>query len=188
MDRHSRARCISFRIFIWFYYLPEITAAYEKRTYEYIQNELHTGAPAPSIPKQDGNVVEIDSDGGEAEIDPYVTQSQPQESEADSEAEGETFKLILRSSGNKDITLTVRPTTKCGAIVKAFLKKHGLVEQYPHLFADTPAKTAKKGKKGKANVVEKNPQLYIDGDKMDNQGPIGDMDLEDGDMVEVVGL
>lgn len=149
---------------------------------------MHTGAPAPSIPKQDGNVVEIDSDGGEAEIDPYVTQSQPQESEADSEAEGETFKLILRSSGNKDITLTVRPTTKCGAIVKAFLKKHGLVEQYPHLFADTPAKTAKKGKKGKANVVEKNPQLYIDGDKMDNQGPIGDMDLEDGDMVEVVGL
>ena len=121
-------------------------------------------------------------------MEPFVTQSQHQESEAESEAEGETFKLILRSSGNKDITLTVRPTTKCGAIVKAFLKKHGMVDQYPHVFADTPAKTAKKGKKGKANVVEKNPQLYIDGDKMDNQTPIGDMDLEDGDMVEVVGL
>ncbi|KAG6878517.1 hypothetical protein C0993_005448 [Termitomyces sp. T159_Od127] len=80
----------------------------------------------------------------------------------ESDADGETFKLVLRSSLTNDITLTVRPTTKCGAIVKAYLKKAGL--------AGTDAR------------------LCVDGDKMGHDAEIGDADLDDGDMVEVVGL
>ncbi|KAF8964320.1 hypothetical protein BDZ97DRAFT_1904414 [Flammula alnicola] len=153
--------------------------AYEKKAYEYIQKNSmstqHTAASSRgSVPTQSGGPVDINSDEGEAE----------------SEAEGDKFKLILRSSGNKDITLTVRSTTKCGAIVKAFLKKAGLADQYPGLLADASAKVVKKGaRKSKGGGSdEKVPQLCIDGDKMDNQAEIGDMDLEDGDMVEVVGL
>jgi hypothetical protein len=87
-------------------------------------------------------------------------------------SQGEKFKLILRSTQtSKDITLTVRPTTTCGAIVKAFLKSAGLSDKYA-------AQTPKKG----------GPRLCVDGDKMDPGSQIGDADLEDGDMVEVVGL
>lgn len=99
---------------------------------------------------------------------------------------------MLRSAGNKDIALTVRSTTKCGAILRAFLKKLGIAEQYPGVFAQAePAAAAKKkgGKKTKAaQAAEKDPRLCIDGDKMNNETEIGDMDLEDGDMVEVVDL
>lgn len=68
-----------------------------------------------------------------------------------------------------------------------------MADQYPEVFADAPAKPAakKRGRPSKIATVAaaaKDPRLCIDGDKMDNQTPIGDMDLEDGDMVEVVGL
>lgn len=96
------------------------------------------------------------------------------ESEEES-SQGEKFKLILRSAQtSKDITLTVRPTTTCGAIVKAFLKSAGLSDKYT-------AQTPKKGNLG-------DPRLCVDGEKMDPGSQIGDADLEDGDMVEVVGL
>ena len=111
----------------------------------------------------------------------YSQTREEEEKTQDSDTEGETFKLILRSSlSNKDIALTVRPTTKCGAIVKAYLRKAGLADQYPGLFDE-----GGKGKKGRA---EKDPRLCVDGDKMGNDVEIGDADLEDGDMVEVVGL
>ncbi|KAF8195401.1 hypothetical protein BJ912DRAFT_956829 [Pholiota molesta] len=172
-------------------------AAYEKQAYEYIQKHptalQHTNAPASPLRKEDDGAIEIESDAEREENNSYIPQTQTQDSEADSEAEGEIFKLILRSSGNKDITLTVRPTTKCGAIVKAFLNKLDVADQYPDIFADAPAKPAakKRGRPTKTATVAaaaKDPRLCIDGDKMDNQTPIGDMDLEDGDMVEVVGL
>jgi len=101
------------------------------------------------------------------------------ESEAESVG-GDKFKLVLRSAVAKDITLTVRPTTTCGAIVKAFLKEAKLTDKYP-ITGTTPAKKGKK--KGTAE-----PMLKIDGDSMLPTAPIGDADLEDGDMVEVVGL
>ena len=141
--------------------------------------------------------IESDSDGeNDAPSPSAYTQTQTQESDAESEVEGDKFKLILRSSGNKDITLTVRSTTKCGAIIKAFLKKLGLEDQYPEIFggaAPEPApKKGKGGRKGKANAAApgsgKDPRLCIDGDRMDNGMEIGEQDLEDGDMVEVVGL
>lgn len=154
---------------------------YEKTAYEYIQQH----PPAAQVP----------SNPGPSSIIPRANAATPppetQESDADSEAEGETFKLVLRSSGNKDISLTVRPTTKCGAILRAFLNKLGIAEQYPGVFAQSGPAAAKKkgGRKTKAaQAAEKDPRLCIDGDKMDNETEIGEMDLEDGDMVEVVGL
>ncbi|KAG6817010.1 hypothetical protein H0H87_000906 [Tephrocybe sp. NHM501043] len=107
--------------------------------------------------------------------------------EQESDAEGETFKLTLRSSAaTKDITLTVRPTTKCGAIVKAYLKKIGVADQYSTLFDE--GGTTKKGGRGKKAQPEKDPRLCVDGDRMGNDVEIGEADLEDGDMVEVMGL
>jgi hypothetical protein len=56
------------------------------------------------------------------------------------------------------------------------LKNAGLSDKYP-------AQTPKKGAKG-----SKVPKLCLDGDKLDPGSEIGDADLEDGDLVEVVGL
>lgn len=94
---------------------------------------------------------------------------------------GDTFKLILRSAvTSKDITLTVRPTTTCGAIVKAFLKSAGLAAEY-----STGGTTPKKRKK--ADKLPQ-PMLQVDGEKMNWDDEIGNAELEDGDMVDVVGL
>jgi hypothetical protein len=101
------------------------------------------------------------------------------ESEAESQADvddndedDDKFKIIVRSSRTtKDIALIIRPTTTCGAIVKGFLKKAGLADQYP---------STGKGKK--------NPVLSVDGEHMSPDTPIGNADLEEGDIVDVVGL
>ena len=114
-----------------------------------------------------------------------------QQSDGESESDEGKFKLILRSALtiNKEIGLVVRPTTKCSAIVKAFLKKAGLAGQYPEVFADGSSSMAKKGgRKSKGGEAGKDPRLCLDGDKLDNESEIGDADLEDGDMIEVVGL
>ena len=109
------------------------------------------------------------------------------ESEAASEAAASEdeddgrFKLILRSAVSKDITLTVRPTTKCGAIVKAFLKQAGLADKYS-------SPPAKKAKRGKAAASAPMPALTVDGDRLNSDDEISVADLEDGDLVEVVGL
>ncbi|KAJ4491206.1 hypothetical protein C8J55DRAFT_556793 [Lentinula edodes] len=104
------------------------------------------------------------------------------------------FKLVLRSAlTSKDITLNVRSTTKCGAIVNAFLKKAGLMEKYPAL-SDSAADGSSLQKKTKSrrsvagSTINKVPKLSIDGDKVGNDIEIGDYDLEEGDMVEVVDL
>jgi len=97
------------------------------------------------------------------------------DSTAGSDAEsvgGETFKLTLRSAVTT-ITLTVRPTTTCGAIINAFLKSAGLADKY----GGTPHKTKHGG-----------PRLQIDGEKLNPTDQIGNADLEDGDCVDVVGL
>lgn len=159
-------------------------------TYEYIrahpQNTSFGSSNAGKGP------IDIDSTteagpSGDASFPPASQQSDPEESESDEDI----FKLILRSAltANKEISLVVRPTTKCGAIVKAFLKKAGLAGQYSEVFADAPTSTAKTGRR-KSKVAEagKSPRLCLDGDKLDNASEIGDAELEDGDMIEVVGL
>ncbi|KAF7314407.1 hypothetical protein MKEN_00913500 [Mycena kentingensis (nom. inval.)] len=128
------------------------------------------------------------SDGGEAAAVAAALEEEPEKSMPE-----DAFKLILRSKlTQKDISLNVRPTTTCGAIVKGFLRKAGLLDQYPSIAGPVnaskgPRKSIGKGKK-KGNEPEKNPQLQIDGDRIEGDVPIGDMDLEDGDVVDVVGL
>lgn len=91
------------------------------------------------------------------------------------------MKLTFRSAISKDITLTVRPTTKCSLILKAFLKRAGLSDKYP----PSPVK----GKKGKGkNSMLLGPALMVDGERLDPDAEISSADLEDGDLVEVTGL
>ncbi len=114
----------------------------------------------------------------------FETHESPPPPSQDQGEESQTFKLIVRSerTKDKDITLTVRPTTKCGAIVRAFLKKAGLDAEYPA--GGAPIKGRGRGKAAAAKV----PALSVDGDRMDAETEIGEADLEDGDLVEVVGL
>jgi len=156
-----------------------------KETYDYIRAHPHS---AQNTFFGGSNTGDIDSNDGPrgASFPP-----ESQQSDAESESDEDKFKLILRSAltANKEINLVVRPTTKCGAIVKAFLKKAGLSGQYPEVFASVSARASKKGGK-KSNVTAggKDPRLCLDGDKLDNASEIGDAGLEDGDMIEVVGL
>ncbi|KAF8631702.1 hypothetical protein AX15_002250 [Amanita polypyramis BW_CC] len=162
------------------------------------QSRTHTGG-AETI-----ELISDDEDDDPTQTYSYSTQpppqsqtlSQPQpqghihESDAESEAESDKFKIVLQSSltQGKNITLTVRPTTKCGSIVKAFLKKAGLADQYSHVFDDTIQISSTQKRARKPKVPQKDPRICIDGEKMSNDTEIGDADLEDGDMIEVVGL
>ncbi|KAH9936527.1 uncharacterized protein B0H18DRAFT_868563 [Fomitopsis serialis] len=114
------------------------------------------------------------------ELEPTPEPETGAESTAGEEEEDDKFRLTLRSAKTKNITLTVRPSTTCGAIIKAFVKKAGLADQYPDVGG--PA-----GKKGKGKNAE-GPRLMVDGDKLNPSSEIGEADLEDGDLVEVVGL
>jgi hypothetical protein len=102
------------------------------------------------------------------------------ESESDvqsaAEEDDDTFKLVVRSGMTKDVTLKVRPTTSCGAIVKAFLRRAGIADKYPE------------GQSSRRKSAVGGPRLMIDGDRMDPDTPISEADLEDGDQVEVTGL
>lgn len=57
-------------------------------------------------------------------------------------------------------------------IVKAFLKAAELPDNYPRV----------------ASTSASYPRLMVDGDKMDPEAEIGDADLEDGDLVEIIGV
>jgi hypothetical protein len=146
-----------------------VPVAYDKATYEYLRkNQLassnsystldHT-APAEGLSDTDATSPIQASDDG-------------------SDQDDDTFKLVIRSAITKDITLIVRPTTKCGAIVKAFLKKAGVAGDYPGLF----------GAAGGMKKGGKDPKLCIDGDKMGNEVEISEAEVEDGDQAEIVGL
>lgn len=158
-----------------------------KETYDYIRAHPHSAQNTSGSSNAGRGPIEIDhNDGpGGASFPP-----ESQQSDAESDEDEDKFKLILRSalSTNKEISLVVRPTTKCGAIVKAFLKKAGLSGQYPEVFADVPSVAKKVGRKNNVAAAGKDPRLCLDGDKLDNASEIGDADLEDGDMIEVVGL
>ncbi|GJJ15743.1 hypothetical protein Clacol_010021 [Clathrus columnatus] len=115
--------------------------------------------PAPTPPPQ------LNEDDGDSERE---ESSPPSEVAADDS--DEKFKIIVRAA-DLSVPLTVRPTTTCGKIVRAFLAI--MVKQ------GKPALPTKK-----ANQV----RLYVDGEKQDPNAPISDCDLEDGDIVEIIGL
>ena len=90
----------------------------------------------------------------------------------------QAFHLLVRSERTKDqdISLLVRPTTKCGAIVRAFLKKAGLEAEYPPGGSAPPAK-GRGRTRTKVVAANKVPMLSVDGDKMDPEAEIGEADL-----------
>jgi len=143
------------------------TEAYDKHTYEYIRTRRHQRPVSPTL-----SADESDDD------EPHDTemQSSDEESEAESTSD-DKFKLVLRSATTKDITLTVRSTTTCSAIVKAFLKAADL----PDVYSDVQSK-------GKGKQSKPYPRLKIDGEKQAPDAEIGNADLDDGDLVEVVGI
>lgn len=97
----------------------------------------------------------------------------------------DTFKLILRSVKTpKGIILTVRPQTKCGAILKAYIRRAGLAKEY--LEHDTATRGRNRGRR--SVIIASGPRLVVDGDKLDNDTEIRETDLEDGDIIEVAGL
>ncbi|KAF9257490.1 hypothetical protein L218DRAFT_965269 [Marasmius fiardii PR-910] len=155
-----------------------------------------------SIP-EDGPI-ELTSSGDEIEITGSVDQDQVDKGDSDHDDRGgggsqseendnipeDTFTLTIRSgSTNKDVTLVVRPTATCGAIVKGFLKKRGLADQYSAFMnGETQLPAARNSRKKVGDPLQKIPALSIDGERAGNDEEIGQYDLEDGDMVEVVGL
>lgn len=133
-------------------------------TFEYLREHRHECSPpaADSLPQESSP--------------PHGTEDGESESDAQSVADdddGEVFKLVVRSGVTKDVTLKVRPTTSCGAIVKAFLKRAGIADKYP----------GGKNPRGKGE-----PRLMVDGEHMSPETLISEADLEDGDQVEVDGL
>ncbi|KAH0832087.1 hypothetical protein J3R83DRAFT_12996 [Lanmaoa asiatica] len=141
--------------------------ACDKHTAEYMRAQRSNRAPSPS--RQDSI--------------PRCSPSGAPQSDVESEAEstgGDTMKLVLRSSATKDKTfpLTVRSTTTCGAIVKAFLKAAGLPDNYSRITSTS----------GMGQRSAPSPRLMVDGDKMESGVEIGYTDLEDGDLVEIVGI
>ena len=80
-----------------------------------------------------------------------------------SQDKSDTFKLQVRL-GEAITSVTVRPTTKCSSIVKSVLQKLG-----------KPAGVANKAR------------IMVDGEKLSPESEISEADLEDGDLVDVVG-
>jgi hypothetical protein len=149
--------------------MGRLTEACDKQTYEYIQTHRHR-SPGPS------NALNVASQS--RGVSPAAAGESAAESDAEESGGGETFKITLRASSLKPLTLTVKQTTKCSSIIKAFLKHHNLSDKY----ASSPVKD----KKGKASAPA--PALVVDGDRLDPNDEISVADLEDGDMVEVTGL
>ncbi|KAI6047549.1 hypothetical protein EDC04DRAFT_168 [Pisolithus marmoratus] len=138
--------------------------ACDKSTYDYMRTRRLQPSHSPA-PEVDASEEEMLSDD---------------HSHAESDAEssgGDKLKLVFRSTVADDVTLTVRPTTTCGAIVKAFLKAADI----PDIYSDVPPK-------GRGPKRIPYPQLKIDGEKQSPDAEIGHADLEDGDLVEVVGI
>ncbi|EMD40094.1 hypothetical protein CERSUDRAFT_112303 [Gelatoporia subvermispora B] len=152
--------------------------ACDRATHEHIQANKRQRSLSVQPVQNPANVSDH-----ERSLSPTLEESD-ENSVVESASGTDTFRLTLRSAKTKDVTLTVRSTTTCAAIIKAFLKKTGLADQYPGISA-SPSKA--KAKRGKAAAVAE-PRLSLDGDKLNPASEIGDADLEDGDQVEVVGL
>ena len=76
----------------------------------------------------------------------------------------DTFKLTLQS-GTDSVTVTVRPSTKCSSIVASYLKK-----------TKRPPTASKKAR------------ICVDGESLSPNDPIEVAGLEDGDVVDIIGI
>ncbi|KAI0667739.1 hypothetical protein C8Q78DRAFT_1052335 [Trametes maxima] len=165
--------------------------ACDKFTYQYLQENRRMRSESvapPVLPDSNG----VSRRSPSRARSPSATElsddddavSQPSSPKQQDDKPSDTFHIkVLSGRTEGEITLLVRPTTKCGAIVCAFLKKAGLEAEY------SANPTAPQGRKrGKAAAAVKVPALSIEGDKMDPETEIGEADLVDGEQVEIVGL
>lgn len=97
---------------------------------------------------------------------------------AEDSGDEDTFRIKLQSTLTKPVTLTVRQSTKCSAVINAFLRHHNLSDKYT---------SPRKGQKT-SGTRPTGPALVVDGDRLNPDDELSVADLEDGDMVEVVGL
>lgn len=132
--------------------------AFNTHVYEYIQERKRDRALSPTM--------------FEPEVENTISFSSfPEDSgAADSgmESDGgsqDTFKLTLQSGATQSVTVTVRPSTKCSSIVASFLKKTG-----------RPAAASKKAR------------ICVDGESLHPNDPIEVAGLEDGDVVDIIGI
>src|SRR6267154_3058844 len=140
--------------------MPLRSDASDLVTYEYLRKHRQDRPPpTANAPAQES------SPPGSAEDGESDSDSQSMADDDDDDI----FKLVVRSGVTKDITLKVRPTTSCSAIVKAFLKRAGIADKYP----------GGKNPRGKGE-----PRLMVDGEHMRPETLISEADLEDGDQVE----
>lgn len=118
------------------------------------------------------------------------SEAETQEPGIESEDNDDLINIVIRSPTAEDVTLTIPHTTKCGEIVKAFLKKASIEGRYLDLFDDKGTMSADKrsGGKKKKNTLEKQPVLSVDGVEMANHAKISEAILFDGDFVDIVGL
>lgn len=121
-----------------------------------------------------------------------LTSAEDEQSEGDlnagvnEEAAEDTFKLTLRSVKTpRGIVLTVRPQTKCGAIVEAFLRKASLTNQS---LERNSGITGDENRGKRSVATTSGPWLVVDGDKLGNEVEIGEAEVEDGDIIEVTGV
>lgn len=150
--------------------------ACDRSTFEHLQTSRHRSPAANNAL----DLVNAPLSRGTSPISIADDSAAPSEPEDDSGDE-DTLKITLRSALTKPLTLTVRQTTKCHAILQAFFKHHKLTDKY----TTSPAK-GKKSAKGKAKPA--GPALVVDGDRLNPDDEISVADLEDGDVVDVVGL
>ena len=94
-----------------------------------------------------------------------------------------TFDEAFLSRIHVALHFSELPRDARARIWRAFLKKAGLEAQYPVGGAPL-AKGRGRGKTAPSKI----PSLSVDGDKMGAETEIGEAELEDGDLVEVVGL
>ncbi|KAL5520064.1 hypothetical protein ACEPAG_1724 [Sanghuangporus baumii] len=80
-----------------------------------------------------------------------------------SQDKADAFKLQVRCR-QRTVVIGVRPTAKCSAIVENVLRKLGK--------PDSAAKTAR---------------IEVDGEKLNPESEIGEADLEEGDLIDIVG-
>ncbi|KLO08661.1 hypothetical protein SCHPADRAFT_600469 [Schizopora paradoxa] len=131
--------------------------AYNAHVFEYIQERKRERAFSPNTYEPE---VENTAIGGNLTED-FGAADSGLESDGGSQ---DTFKLTLQS-GTGNVTVTVRPATKCSSIVASFLKKTG-----------RPASASKKAR------------ICVDGESLDPNDPIDVAGLEDGDVVDIIGI
>ena len=118
--------------------------AYEEHVYRYVKVHEHRAS-------KNGDDMPLPSSAFSQSDEPG-----PSHDRADA------LKLQIRY-GERTITIGVRPTAKCTAVVENVLCKFG-----------------------KSESEAKKARIVVDGEKLNPESEIGEADVEDGDLVDIV--